>query len=132
MSSITRLTATALTLTALAPAAALATGVHSNPQLGGNPQMRVVDDNHATLNFASDRLPRTAAGKVDAKITFLNGARVSDVKPVGTHGNDIRYTARVSSQHVLRDHEKFTVTFRLGNSAPVKRFVKLFLPGEHG
>jgi hypothetical protein len=132
MPSITRLTATALTLGALAPAAALATGVHPNPQLGGSPQMRLIDNHHATLNFASDRLPRTASGKVDAKITFLNGARVSDIKPVGTHGNDIKYSARVSSQHVLRDHEKFTVTFRLGNSAPVKRFVKLFLPGEHG
>jgi hypothetical protein len=77
MTSITRLTATALTLTALAPAAALATGVHSNPQLGGNPQMRLIDNHHATLNFASDRLPRTAAGKVDAKITFVNGARVT-------------------------------------------------------
>jgi hypothetical protein len=132
MTSITRLTAAALTLTALAPAAAMATGVHSNPQLGGNPQMRLIDNHHATLNFASDRLPRTAAGKVDAKITFVNGARVSDIKPVGTHGNDIKYSARVSSQHVLRDHEKFTVTFRLGDSAPVKVFVKLFLPGQHG
>ena len=132
MISFTRLTATALTLTALAPAAALATGVHAKPQLGGSPQMRLIDNHHATLNFASDRIARTAAGKVDAKITFVNGARVSDLKPVGTHGNDIRYTARVSSQHALRDHEKFTVSFRLGDSAPVKRFVKLFLPGEHG
>ena len=81
---------------ALSPAAAVATGAHANPQLGGNPQMRVVDANHATLNFASDRLPRTAEGKVDAKITFVNGARVTDIKPVGTHGNDIRYTARVT------------------------------------
>jgi hypothetical protein len=132
MTSITRLTATALTLTALAPAAALATGVHSNPQLGGNPQMRLVDDHHATLNFASDRLPRTAAGKVDAKITFVNGARVSDLKPVGTHGNDIRHPATVSAQKPLKLHQKYTITFRLGDSKPVKRFVKLFAPGEHG
>jgi hypothetical protein len=132
MTSITRLTATALTLTALAPAAALATGVHSNPQLGGNPQMRLVDDHHATLNFASDRLPRTAAGKVDAKITFVNGARVSDLKPVGTHGNDIRYTAKISSQRPLRLHQKYTVKFRLGDSKTVQRFVKVFNPGEHG
>ena len=132
MPSITRLTATTLTLAALAPAAALATGVHSNPKLGGNPQMRVVDANHATLNFASDRLARTAAGKVDAKITFANGARVSNIKPNGTHGNDIKYTARVSSQHALKLHQKYTVTFRLGDSKPVKVFVKLFNPGEHG
>ena len=132
MPSITRLTATTLTLAALAPAAALATGVHSDPQLGGNPQMRVVDEHHATLNFASDRLARTAAGAVDAKITFANGARVSNIKPNGTHGYDIKYTARVSSQHALKLHQKYTVTFRLGDSKPVKVFVKLFNPGEHG
>jgi hypothetical protein len=132
MSSITRLTATALTLTALAPAAALATGVHSDPQLGGSPQMRLVDDHHATLNFASDRLARTASGRVDAKITFVNGARVSGLKPVGTHGNDIRYTARVSSERVLKLHQKYTVRFRLGDAKTVQRSVKLFAAGEHG
>jgi hypothetical protein len=132
MPSITRLTATALTLTALAPAAALATGMRSSPQLGGNPQMRLVDSHHATLNFASDRLARTASGKVDAKITFVNGARVSGLKPVGTHGGDIRYAATVSSSKPLRLHAKYTVIFRLGDSAPVKRFVKVFNAGEHG
>ena len=132
MTSITRLTVTALTLSALVPAAAMATGVHSNPQLGGNPQMRLIDNHHATLNFASDRLPRTAAGKVDAKITFVNGARVSDIKPVGTHGNDIKYSARVSSRTALKLHQKYTVKFRLGDAKTVSRFVKLFAVGEHG
>ena len=94
--------------------------------------MRVVDDNHATLNFASDRLPRTAAGKVDAKIVFVNGARVTDIKPVGTHGNDIKYSARVSSQRPLKLHQKYTVKFRLGDAKTVSRFVKLFAVGEHG
>ena len=123
---------TALLLTALAPAAALGGGVHSHPKLGGNPQMRLIDSHHATLNFASDRLPRTAAGKVDAKITFVNGAKVTDIKPVGTHGNDISYQARVSSTRELRNHAKYTVRFRLGDSSAVQRFVKIFLPGEHG
>jgi len=132
MISFTRLTATALTLTALAPAAALATGVHAKPQLGGSPQMRLIDNHHATLNFASDRIARTAAGKVDAKITFVNGARVSDLKPVGTHGNDIRYTATVSSKTALKLHQKYTVKFRLGDAKTVSRFVKLFAVGEHG
>jgi hypothetical protein len=132
MPSITRLTATTLTIAALAPAAAVAAGVHSHPQLGGNPQMRVVDAHHATLSFASDRLPRTAAGKVDAKITFVNGARVSAIKPVGNHGNDIRYSATVSSKSPLKLHQKYTVKFRLGDSKPVQVFVKLFAPGEHG
>jgi hypothetical protein len=132
MTSITRLAATALTLTALAPAAALATGVHSNPKLGGNPQMRLIDNHHATLNFASDRIGRTAAGRVDAKITFVNGARVTALEPVGTHGTDIRYTARVSSQSALKLHQKYTVKFRLGDAKTVSRFVKLFAVGEHG
>ena len=132
MLSITRLTATALTLTALAPAAALATGVHAKPQLAGNPQMRLIDNHHATLNFASDRLPRTAAGKVDAKVTFVNGDRVTDIKPVGTHGNDIKYTARGSSTTALKLHQKYTVKFSLGDAKTVSRFVKLFAVGEHG
>ena len=94
--------------------------------------MRVVDSHHATLNFASDRLARTASGKLDAKITFVNGARVSGLKAVGTHGYDIRYAATVSSSKPLRLHQKYTVKFRLGNGKTVERLVKLFNPGEHG
>jgi hypothetical protein len=127
-----RLTALALAVTALVPAAAVAAGVNSHPHLQGSPQMRVVDDHHATLNFAADRVARTAAGKVDATITFVNGARVSGLKPTGTHGSDIKYSARVSSQRPLRLHAKYTVKFRLGDSSAVTRSVKLFAPGEHG
>jgi hypothetical protein len=132
MAHPSHLLAVALTATALVPAAAVASGVHSHPQLEGSPQMRLVDSHHATLEFAADRLPRTASGKVDATITFVNGARVSGLKPIGTHGNDIRYTARVSSQRPLREHAKYTVKFRLGDSSSVTRPVKLFEQGEHG
>jgi hypothetical protein len=121
---------TALLLSALAPAAALGAGVHSHPKLGGQPQMSLVDSHHATLKFASDRLARTADGKVDAKITFVNGAKVTAIKPVGTHGDDIRYEARVSSTKELRNHAKYTVRFRLGDSSSVQRLVKLYLPSE--
>jgi hypothetical protein len=121
---------TALLLSALAPAAALGAGVHSHPKLGGQPQMSLVDSHHATLKFASDRLARTADGKVDAKITFVNGAKVTAIKPVGTHGNDIKYQARVSSTKELRNHAKYTVRFRLGDSSSVQRLVKLYLPSE--
>jgi hypothetical protein len=121
---------TALLLSALAPAAALGAGVHSHPKLGGQPQMSLVDGHHATLKFASDRLARTADGKVDAKITFVNGAKVTAIKPIGTHGNDIKYEARVSSTKELRNHAKYTVRFRLGDSSSVQRLVKLYLPGE--
>ena len=131
--SLHRFPATAAgTLTALARATALAAGVHSHPKTAGSPQMRLVDAHHADLKFASDRLPRTATGKVDARITFAGGLRVSNLRPTGTHGSDIAYTARVSSAKVLKNHQKFQGTFRLGDSAPVKRSVKLFLPGEHG
>ena len=125
----TALTATAL-LTALAPAAALGAGVHPHPKLGGQPQMQIVDSHHATIEFASDRLARTASGRVDAGISFVNGAKVTAIKPVGTHGNDIRYQARVTSTKALREHAKYTVKFRLGDSKPVQRLVKLYLPSE--
>jgi hypothetical protein len=121
---------TTLLLAALAPAAALGAGVHSHPKLGGQPQMSLVDSHHATLKFASDRLARTADGKVDAKITFVNGAKVTAIKPVGTHGDDIKYEARVSSTKALREHAKYTVRFRLGDSGSVQRLVKLYLPSE--
>jgi hypothetical protein len=121
---------TTLILSALAPAAALGAGVHSQPKLGGQPQMRLVDSHHAIIHFASDRLARTADGKVDAKITFVNGAKVTGIKPVGTHGDDIKYEGRVSSTKELRNHAKYTVRFRLGDSSPVQRLVKLYLPSE--
>ena len=129
-SKTTRITTALLAVSALVPAAALGAGVHSHPKLGGQPQMSLVDSHHATLKFASDRLPRTADGKVDARITFVNSAKVTDIKPVGTHGNDIRYTARVSSTKALRTHAKYTVKFRLGDSGTVQRPVKLYLPSE--
>ena len=133
MSSLrTHLATAAVTLLALSPAAAMAAGSHAQPQLGGNPQMRAVDSHHATLNFASDRLARNAYGTLDAKITFVNGARVSGLRAVGTHGSDIRYAATVSSSKPLRLHAKYTVKFRLGDGKSVERFVKLFAAGEHG
>ena len=57
---------------------------------------------------------------------------MTDIKPVGTHGYDIKYTARVSSQKPLKLHQKYTVKFRLGDAKTVSRFVKLFAVGEHG
>ena len=87
---------------------------------------------HATLNFASDRLAKNAYGSLDAKITFVNGARVSGLKAVGTHGSDIRYSATVTSSKPIRLHQKYTVKFRLGSGKSVERFVKVFNPGEHG
>src|SRR3954469_7924067 len=132
MSSLrTPLATAAVTLLALSPAA-MAGGSHAQLQLGGNPQMRLVDSHHATLNFASDRLAKNAYGSLDAKITFVNGARVSGLKAVGTHGSDIRYAATVTSSKPIVLHKKYTVKFRLGSAKAVERLVKVFNPGEHG
>ncbi|MEA2191420.1 MAG: hypothetical protein QOI73_1541 [Solirubrobacteraceae bacterium] len=123
--------AAAIAVSALAPAAALATGVHSHPILKSSPQMRVVDAHHAKLRFASDRLPRTATGKVDAKVTYADGSRVSNLGPSGTHGEDIVYTATITLRREISDHQKFTVRFRLGDSHTVKRTVTLYSVDQH-
>ena len=123
--------AAAIAVSALAPAAALATGVHSHPILRGSPQMRVVDAHHAKLHFASNRLPRTAAGKVDAKITYADGSRVSNFKPSGMHGEDIVYSATITLRRAISDHQKFTVRFRLGDSHTVTRTVTLYTADQH-
>jgi hypothetical protein len=103
----------------------------TKPELGGAPQMRIVDEHHATLGFASDELPRTSAGKLDATIVFANGETVSGLKRTGRHGYDATYGAAISSPRVMTDHERFTVTFALGNSKPVLRTVTLYQPGAH-
>ncbi|MEA2191229.1 MAG: hypothetical protein QOI73_1350 [Solirubrobacteraceae bacterium] len=101
------------------------------PELGGAPQMRIVDEHHATLGFASDRLQRTKAGKLDATITFANGERVSGLKRSGTHGTDATYAATISSPRIMSDHDTFKVTFRLGDSKTVTRTVTLYRVGAH-
>ena len=103
----------------------------TKPELGGAPQMRIVDEHHATLGFAADRLARTKAGKLDATITFANGERVSGLKRTGRHGLDATYAATISSPRVMSHHEKFSVTFRLGDSQVVTRTVTLYRVGAH-
>jgi hypothetical protein len=126
----THLIAAAVAASSLVPAAALASAT-SHPILRGSPQMRVVDAHHATLNFASNRLPRTAAGKIDAKITYADGSRVTGLKASGRHGVDTVYTARITLRRTIRDHQKFTVRFRLGDSPTVKRTVTLYTADQH-
>ena len=129
--SRTHLTAAALIVAGLAPAATVAAGANSHPVLKSSPQMRTIDDHHATLKFASDKLPRTATGKIDAKITYVDGLRVSNLKPSGKHGYDTVYSARVSTGPKLVNHQKFIVRFRLGDSPTVQRSVKLYRVGQH-
>jgi hypothetical protein len=115
------ITASLLAAAALAPATANASGA----QLGGQPTMRAIDAHHATLEFAADRLPRTASGAVEARVQFAGGQRVSALKPVGRHGSDVRYTATVTSRSDLRVGAKYTVRITLPGSAQVIRLVKL-------
>jgi hypothetical protein len=124
------LTASLLAAAALAPAAAQAadgSAVH-HARLGGQPTMSSVDAHHATLEFAADRLPRTATGAVDARVLFAGGQRVSALKPVGRHGTDIRYRATVTSTSGLRIGAKYTVRIALADSPAVTRLVKLHAP----
>jgi hypothetical protein len=122
----TALTASLLAAAALAPAAAHAAGDSgTHLRLGGQPTMVQVDAHHATLEFAADRLPRTAKGAVDARIRFAGGQRVSALKPVGRHGDDVRYQATVTSTSPLRVDAKYTVRITLPGSEAVTRLVKL-------
>ena len=124
------LTASLLAAAALTPAAAQAadgSAAHT-ARLGGQPTMFQVDAHHATLEFAADRLPRTATGAVDARMQFAGGQRVSALKPVGRHGTDIRYRATVTSTYDLRVGAKYTVRIRLAASPAVSRLVKLHAP----
>jgi hypothetical protein len=129
LNSRTPLIAAALAVTALAPAAAFAASASSAPVLKSSPQMRIVDATHATLKFASERLPRTRTGGLDAKITSA-GLAVTNLRATGRHGSDTVYTASVASTADMVAHEKFAVRFRLGRSPSVTRSVKLYAPSE--
>jgi hypothetical protein len=129
LNSRTPLLAAVLAVAALAPTAALAAKADSTPILKGSPQMRIVDTTHATLKFASERLPRATYGKLDAKITSA-GLKVTNLRRTGTHGSDTVYSASVSSSAAMVNHQKFTMRFRLGKSPGVTRSVKLYDPSE--
>ena len=42
----------------------------------------------------------------------------------------VEFVSRVTSTKALRTHAKYTVKFRLADSQPVQRLVKLYLPSE--
>jgi hypothetical protein len=106
----TTVTASLLAAAALAPAAAHAAGGPvEHARLCGQPTMIRIDAHRARLELASDRLPRTASGAVDAGIRFAGGRRVSALKVAGRHGGDTRYTATVTSRTALRTAAKYTV-----------------------
>jgi hypothetical protein len=113
------LTASLLAAAALAPAVAGA-----DVQLGGAPTLRQVDAHHATLRFASDRLPRTPAGRIAARVVF-SGERAGSVTAVGRHGDDVVYRARISTDRDLRAGAKYTVRIVVEGQDAIVRKVKL-------
>jgi hypothetical protein len=121
MSNIKTVTASALAVATLVPAVASAAGL----ELRGAPTMRSIDANHATLSFTTDdRLPRNADGTRSIRIRFASGKQtVSSVVARGRHGDEYRYSARVTSTSDLRVGAKYTVTF--GDDGDVTRKVKL-------
>jgi hypothetical protein len=114
------ITASLLAAAMLAPTAALAADV----ELGGAPTARMTDEHHAVVRFAADRLPRTAAGKLDARVVF-SGERATRLKAVGRHGDDVVYTARVSTDRTLRPGTKYTVRIRVADQDAFVRKVTL-------
>jgi hypothetical protein len=117
------LTASALAAAAFLPPAA-------DAKLGGHPMLSVVDSHHATLEFAADKLPRNADGTYDATITFAGGKTVGRLKAVGTHGDDIRYAAKITSKRAFRVNTKYTVRIKLADEPTAKRLVKLIDRGD--
>jgi hypothetical protein len=113
------LTAALLAAAALAPAAASA-----DVRLGGAPTLRLVDAHHATLRFASDRLPRTSTGRLRARVSF-SGQRAGSVTPVGRHGDDVVYRARITTDRELRVGTRYTVRIVVDGLEPIVRKVKL-------
>lgn len=86
--------------------------------------MRIVDAQTAKLSFTTDeRLMRKADGTYRIRIIFASGKqKVSSVVSRGRHGDDYKYSARVTSTSNLRFGAKYTVRF---GDEGVTRLVKL-------
>lgn len=97
----TRIAATALTLAAVAPAAALGA---AQLDLQGSATLRQIADDRARVTFAvDDRI----AGKHKGAVEFAGDERAS-IRPDGRHGNAYRYRAIVESDD-LETGKRYTV-----------------------
>ena len=115
----TTITALLVAGAALAPATAGA-----DVDLGGAITLRAVDSHHATLEFASDKLPQKSDGTLDARVT-LPGRRASALKAAGKHGDDTRYTSTITSKTALRDNQRYTVRLEIAGQKDIVRKIKL-------
>jgi hypothetical protein len=115
------LTASVLTCAALLiPATA-----DAEVDLGSAISLRVVDSHHATLEFASDELPRKADGTYDASIHMAPGKRPSALTKDGMHGDDTNYVSTITSKHALRVNVRYTVRLKIAGQRDIVRQIKL-------
>ena len=117
MSRLARITAAALAVTALAPAAGLA----SHNPLRGAPQMFRVDSQTVQVKFVTDK----AVTRNGAKVAVSDAGSTRTVKADGRHGDDYRYVARVKVNRTLTVGKKYTVRLTLGDDAAAARQVVL-------
>lgn len=115
----------------LATATVLPTGAGAEDaphRLGGSPRMVLGDAHHATIRFATERLPRKSGGGYRATIRFAKGtdARVTTIRATGRHGSDVVYSAKVTARDALKAGRKYRITFTLAGSTPQRVFVKAY------
>jgi hypothetical protein len=93
--------------------------------LGSAITLRVVDSHHATLEFASDPLPRNAGGKIDAHVVMPPGKRPSTLATHGMHGDDTVYRSTITSRHAFRVSTRYTVRLKIAGQKDIVRQIKL-------
>jgi hypothetical protein len=121
MHRLTTLTASALAVGALAPAAASASGV----ELRGAPTLRLIDRDQAKLTFATDeKLPRKRQGGYKVYVA-VHGKRVGDITLSGRHGHDFRYEGVMRAARTLTVGERYTLRIRIAGQDDIVRKVKL-------
>lgn len=117
MTRITKITASALAVAALAPAGAIA----AHNALRGAPQMYRVDNDTVQVKFVTDK----KVGRNDVKVTVSDAGSTRTVKSDGRHGNDYRYVARVNVNRDLEVGTKYTVRFTIDDDSSISRKVVL-------
>lgn len=117
MARITKITASALAVAALAPAGAIA----AHNALRGAPQLYRVDDDTVQVKFVTDK----KVGRNDVKVAVSDAGSTRTVKSNGRHGNDYRYVARVNVNRDLEVGTKYTVRFTIDDDSSISRKVVL-------
>ena len=115
-----------LTASLLASAALLIPATaNADVGLGSAISLRVVDSHHATLEFASDALPKKADGTFDARIVMAPGKRPSALKKHGMHGYDTDYVSTITSKNAFRVNVRYTVRLQIAGQKDIVRQIKL-------